>query len=169
MRLMISGDRWICDCRSAICDLFGSISDLNSQISILRSQLADRNFQITNRRSQFSNRNSQTATRTSKISNRRSQFADHKSQIAILKSQLADRNSNIENLKYPVMRFQLTFLVLTLLVCSCSRPPEYAEINGLTQGTTYHIVVEKTPGLDIMALRQDIEALFTEIDNSLSI
>ncbi len=150
-------------------DLRFAICDLRFIWFYLRSQLADRNFQITIRRSQFSDLNSQIAIRTSKISNRRSQFADHKSQIAILKSQLADRNSNIENLKYPVMRFQLTFLVLTLLVCSCSRPPEYAEINGLTQGTTYHIVVEKTPGLDIMALRRDIEALFTEIDNSLSI
>lgn len=54
-------------------------------------------------------------------------------------------------------------------MASCSPKPEYAELNGLTQGTTYHIVVEKIPGLDIMALRQDIERLFTEIDNSLSI
>lgn len=59
--------------------------------------------------------------------------------------------------------------VFALGVISCSQQPEYAELNGLTQGTTYHIVVEKTPGLDIMALRQEIEQLFTEIDNSLSI
>jgi thiamine biosynthesis lipoprotein len=58
-------------------------------------------------------------------------------------------------------------IVLTLI--SCSPQPEYAELNGFTQGTTYHIVVEKTPGLDIMALRRDIENLFTAIDNSLSI
>ena len=39
----------------------------------------------------------------------------------------------------------------------------------MTQGTTYHIVVEKGPGLDLMELRQEVERLFTEIDNSLSI
>jgi len=55
------------------------------------------------------------------------------------------------------------------MVTACSPQPEYAELNGLTQGTTYHIVVEKTPGLDVMALRQDVEQLFAEIDNSLSI
>ena len=58
---------------------------------------------------------------------------------------------------------------IALTLFSCTPQPEYAELNGLTQGTTYHIVVEKTPGLDIMALRQEIELLFTEIDNSLSI
>lgn len=64
-----------------------------------------------------------------------------------------------------------TFLFLLLLsaIPACSPQPEYAELNGLTQGTTYHIVVEKFPGLDILTLRQDIEKLFTEIDNSLSI
>jgi thiamine biosynthesis lipoprotein len=61
------------------------------------------------------------------------------------------------------------FSAVALTAISCSPQPEYAEINGLTQGTTYHIVVEKTPGLDLLALRQDIERLFTEIDNSLSI
>lgn len=59
--------------------------------------------------------------------------------------------------------------VIALTLFSCSQQPEYAELNGLTQGTTYHIVVEKIPGLDVLALRQDIERLFTEIDNSLSI
>ena len=65
-----------------------------------------------------------------------------------------------------------TFLICTIIALSlitCSRPVEYVELNGLTQGTTYHIVAEKIPGLDIMALRQDIENLFTDIDNSLSI
>jgi len=65
-----------------------------------------------------------------------------------------------------ILLFIITF---PLLVSSCSPQPEYAEINGLTQGTTYHIVVEKSPGLDIMALRQKIENLLTEVDNSLSI
>jgi len=55
------------------------------------------------------------------------------------------------------------------MVTACSQQTEYAELNGLTQGTTYHIVVEKIPGLDVMALRQEIEQLFTDIDNSLSI
>ncbi len=55
------------------------------------------------------------------------------------------------------------------MVTACSQQPEYAELNGLTQGTTYHIVVQKTPGMDVMALRQDVEKLFTQIDNSLSI
>ena len=61
------------------------------------------------------------------------------------------------------------FSAIALTLFSCTPQPEYAELNGLTQGTTYHIVVEKVPGLDIMALRQEIELLFTEIDNSLSI
>lgn len=60
-------------------------------------------------------------------------------------------------------------IALTLSLASCAPQPEYAELNGLTQGTTYHIVVEKIPGLDVMTLRQDIEILFTEIDNSLSV
>ncbi len=65
---------------------------------------------------------------------------------------------------------RLPFLLsLLLMVTACSQQPEYAELNGLTQGTTYHIVVQKTPGMDVMALRQDVEKLFTQIDNSLSI
>ncbi len=65
---------------------------------------------------------------------------------------------------------KLSFLLAFLsMVTACSQQPEYAELNGLTQGTTYHIVVEKTPGLDVMKLRQEIEKLFTAIDNSLSI
>jgi len=67
------------------------------------------------------------------------------------------------------MRTFLICSVIALSLISCSGPVEYVELNGLTQGTTYHIVAEKTPGLDIMALRQDIENLFTDIDNSLSI
>jgi len=53
---------------------------------------------------------------------------------------------------------------IALTLFSCSPQPEYVELNGLTQGTSYHIVVEKNPGLDVLALRQDIESLFTEID-----
>ena len=65
---------------------------------------------------------------------------------------------------------RLQFLLSLLsIVTACSPQPEYAELNGLTQGTTYHIVVEKSPGLDVMELRQEIEQLFSRIDNSLSI
>jgi len=67
------------------------------------------------------------------------------------------------------MRMFLICTVIALSLTSCSGQVEYVELNGLTQGTTYHIVVEKTHGLDVMALRQDIENLFTDIDNSLSI
>ena len=67
------------------------------------------------------------------------------------------------------MRIYLIITALVLAMVSCTTKPEYAEINGLTQGTTYHIVVEKSPGLDIMTLRQDIESMLTRVDNSLSI
>lgn len=60
-------------------------------------------------------------------------------------------------------------IFIAFLFSSCGPAPEYAEINGFTQGTTYHIVIDKTPGLDLLALRQDIEDAFTAIDNSLSI
>ena len=60
-------------------------------------------------------------------------------------------------------------LLLFIFVPACTQAPEYVDINGLTQGTTYHIVVEKTPGLDVMTLRQQIESLLTVVDNSLSI
>ncbi len=62
-----------------------------------------------------------------------------------------------------------TLLLFVIFIPACAPAPEYAEINGLTQGTTYHIVVEKTPGLDVMALRQQIESLLAVVDNSLSI
>jgi thiamine biosynthesis lipoprotein len=67
------------------------------------------------------------------------------------------------------MRIILFIAAITLCLSSCTPPAEYAAIDGMTQGTTYHIVVEKVPGLDLMALRQEIEQLFTDIDNSLSI
>lgn len=67
------------------------------------------------------------------------------------------------------MRIILFLAAVTLCLSSCSPTAEYAAIDGMTQGTTYHIVVEKGPGLDLMELRQEVERLFTEIDNSLSI
>jgi len=67
------------------------------------------------------------------------------------------------------MRIILFLAAITLCLSSCTPPAEYAAIDGMTQGTTYHIVVEKSPGLDVMKLRQDIETLFSVVDNSLSI
>lgn len=67
------------------------------------------------------------------------------------------------------MRIFLVCAAFVLSLFSCAPPAEYVAIDGLTQGTTYHIVVEKSPGLDVMKLRQDIETLFSRVDNSLSI
>ncbi len=67
------------------------------------------------------------------------------------------------------MRYlQLPALALLAALLSCSRVPEYAVFDGRTQGTTFHIVVEKLPGLDLKALRDDIEQLFAGVDSSLS-
>jgi thiamine biosynthesis lipoprotein len=66
-------------------------------------------------------------------------------------------------------RLFLIYTTIGILFYACQPAPEYAEINGFTQGTTYHIVVEKSPGLDLMAQRQEIEEAFAAIDNSLSI
>ena len=67
------------------------------------------------------------------------------------------------------MRLFLICTAITLYLSSCTPPAEYAAIDGMTQGTTYHIVVEKSPGLDLGELRQSIETLFYEVDSSLSI
>lgn len=67
------------------------------------------------------------------------------------------------------MRLFLICAAITLCLFSCNPQPEYAVIDGLTQGTTYHIVVKKSRALDTGKLRQDIESLFSEVDNSLSI
>ena len=66
---------------------------------------------------------------------------------------------------------KLIILLLSgvLIVSGCSPQKEYAAIDGLTQGTTYHIVVESSPGTDIEALRVKIETVLNEVDNSLSI
>jgi len=64
---------------------------------------------------------------------------------------------------------KLVFILFALTAASCTRTREYAEINGLTQGTTYHIVVETYPGLDISDLRQKVESLLADVDHSLSI
>ncbi len=44
------------------------------------------------------------------------------------------------------MKRTIIFLIFVFLLPGCRSTVEYAEINGLTQGTTYHIVVEATPG-----------------------
>ena len=57
-----------------------------------------------------------------------------------------------------------------LLIAGCSsHPSQYTVINGDTQGTTYHIVAEESRDIDASRLRVEIEALLTEIDNSLSV
>ncbi len=66
-------------------------------------------------------------------------------------------------------RIIILLLSGVLIVSGCSPQKEYAAIDGLTQGTTYHIVVESSPGTDIEALRVKIEALLNEVDKSLSI
>ncbi len=66
-------------------------------------------------------------------------------------------------------RYLLICLIIPVALVSCSHQPEYAVIDGLTQGTTYHIVVEKVPGLDLQALRSDIGELFATVDSSLSL
>ena len=67
------------------------------------------------------------------------------------------------------MKRTIIILIIVLLFPGCRPAVEYAEINGLTQGTTYHIVVEAKPGLNTGDLRLKIENLLTEVDNSLSI
>jgi thiamine biosynthesis lipoprotein len=67
------------------------------------------------------------------------------------------------------MKRTIIILIIDLLFPGCRPAVEYAEINGLTQGTTYHIVVESTPGMNTGDLRIKIENLLTEVDNSLSI
>jgi FAD:protein FMN transferase len=61
------------------------------------------------------------------------------------------------------------FFLIWLLCQGCTTPKEYVTIDGLTQGTTYHIVVETTTGMNIGDLRIKTENLLTEVDNSLSI
>jgi thiamine biosynthesis lipoprotein len=60
-------------------------------------------------------------------------------------------------------------LIIILLLQGCKPSAQYAEINGLTQGTTYHIVVEATPEMNTGDLRMKVEALLSEVDKSLSI
>ena len=68
-----------------------------------------------------------------------------------------------------MMKRTIIPLIIILLLQGCKPAVEYAELNGLTQGTTYHIVVEATPGMNTGDLRLKVEALLSEVDNSLSI
>lgn len=67
------------------------------------------------------------------------------------------------------MKRTIIFLIIALLLQGCKPSAQYAELNGLTQGTTYHIVVEASPALDVADLRMKIENLLSVVDNSLSI
>jgi len=59
-------------------------------------------------------------------------------------------------------------IILISFGCN-SRQTAFAEINGITQGTTYHIVFEDAPNRNLSVIRQKVEQLLIEIDNSLSI
>jgi len=63
----------------------------------------------------------------------------------------------------------IPFILAGLLCQGCTPQKEYLAIDGLTQGTTYHIVVEATPEMNTGDLRIKVEALLSEVDNSLSI
>ncbi|HUW93073.1 MAG TPA: FAD:protein FMN transferase [Bacteroidales bacterium] len=67
------------------------------------------------------------------------------------------------------MKKTIIIFLTALLFQGCNPPPEYAEINGLTQGTTYHIVFETAPQRDLSDIRTQIERILTGVDNSLSI
>lgn len=66
-------------------------------------------------------------------------------------------------------RITVLILSVVLFLQGCSPQKEFTAIDGLTQGTTYHIVVESSPDLNIEDLRVKIEALLNVVDKSLSI
>lgn len=64
----------------------------------------------------------------------------------------------------------LVLLQIALLLSACTQNNKvFSEINGLTQGTTYHIVFEQKGVKDISEVREGIERILKEVDNSLSI
>jgi len=67
------------------------------------------------------------------------------------------------------MKKTLILFLVALTLQGCNPKKEFAEINGLTQGTTYHIVFETSPKIDLSQIRTEIEKILTEVDNSLSI
>ncbi len=62
----------------------------------------------------------------------------------------------------------VTFAILFFYSCSNSKK-EFSEINGFTQGTTYHIVFENVNEKSISLIRQEAESILKDVDNSLSI
>jgi FAD:protein FMN transferase len=67
------------------------------------------------------------------------------------------------------MKRIIVLALILLLFHSCTPPKDYVVIDGLTQGTTYHIVIESSPDLNADDLRAKIEYLLREVDNSLSV
>jgi thiamine biosynthesis lipoprotein len=67
------------------------------------------------------------------------------------------------------MKKTLLIFLVSLTLQGCNPKKEYAEINGFTQGTTYHIVIETTPHDDLSEIRTGIEKILNDVDNSLSI
>jgi len=67
------------------------------------------------------------------------------------------------------MKTTLILFLIALTLQGCNPKMEFAEINGFTQGTTYHIVFETTPKRDLSEIRTEIEKILSDVDNSLSI
>ena len=68
-----------------------------------------------------------------------------------------------------IFRATLFLSLLALLVQGCRPSARFHEINGLTQGTTYHIVVSGPDDLNLPELREKIEGLLGDVDRSLSV
>ena len=65
---------------------------------------------------------------------------------------------------------RILLLILTpFLLHGCKPAGEYFEINGLTQGTTYHIVFEASLQRDLSEVRSQVEKILADVDHSLSI
>lgn len=67
------------------------------------------------------------------------------------------------------MKKTLILFLVALTFQGCNPKKEFAEINGLTQGTTYHIVFESSSQIDLSQIRTEVEKILNEVDNSLSI
>ncbi len=67
------------------------------------------------------------------------------------------------------MKKSFILFLIALAFQGCNHKKEFAEINGLTQGTTYHIVFETSPQNDLSEIRTGAEKILNDVDNSLSI
>ncbi len=67
------------------------------------------------------------------------------------------------------MKKTLIFFLVVIILQGCNPKMEFAEINGFTQGTTYHIVFETSPKRDLSEIRSEVEKILSDVDNSLSI